>query len=628
MRLADASSRLRPLSCGAALLGVLLLSACADELTSPDLAGGEVSAARGGIGPPQDLGAALAAQRAHGPRLMALEDVVGTAVGIAEGQAPSLVVYLTRPGARGVPAELDGVPVKRVVTGRIDAVSNPTTRLRPVPVGYSVGHPDITAGTYGARVTDGSGTFMLSNNHVLAASNAASSGDPILQPGAYDGGTYPDDWIATLDDYQAIDFSGAANLMDAAVAVPRDPADLSAATPADDGYGAPSSSVYALDGDGDGSVDAGVVGLAVKKYGRTTALTHGQVAEISVQVSVCYEPLWIFCARSALFVDQLGIAGDGGAFSGGGDSGSLIVTGSGANPVGLLFAGGGDRTFANRIDHVLDRFGVTVDAGSGDDGGGSDPGNAAPTATFTHACTVSLSCDFDASGSTDDGTIESWAWDFGDGTDGTGVAPTHDYQEAGAYTVTLTVTDDLGATGSTSRSVRVGNQPPVADFLPLCSGLSCAWDGGYSTDPDGDEIVSFAWTLGDGTEKSGQIVSHTYAAGGTYEVTLTVTDDLGATGSTSRDVTVDEAEPPPPAELTLSVQASKVKGVHTLELSWSGATTESVDVHVDGDVVATVAADAGSYTHSTGNKGKGSYAVQVCEVGGSAVCSEVVNVTY
>jgi PKD repeat protein len=527
---------------GIALLGVLLVFGCADRPTSPTSPDGDLSAAFGEPGPPQDLGPALAAQRAHSERLMALEDVVGTAVGLAEGEAPSVVVYLVRPGARGVPDALDGVPVERVVTGRIDAIADPTTRLRPAPVGFSVGHPNITAGTYGARVKDGSGgTLMLSNNHVLAASNEASIGDPILQPGPHDGGTDPDDRIATLHDYQAIDFSGGSNLMDAAVAAPLDPADLSASTPTDDGYGTPGSAPYALDANEDGSVDAGVVGLAVQKYGRTTSLTQGEVAEINVQISVCYEVTFFFCSKAATFADQLGISD--GSFSGGGDSGSLIVTNdASASPVGLLFAGGDTRTFANRIDLVLDRFGVSVDAGSGSDGGG-DGGdtNASPTAAFTASCAEDLSCDFDGSGSSDDGTIVSWDWDFGDGSTAAGVTPSHTYAETGSYAVTLTVTDDQGATGSTTKSVKVGNEAPTADFISLCSGLSCAWDGNYSSDPDGT-IVSYHWDLGDGTEKTVAMPSHTYAADGTYTVVLTVTDDQGATDSKSEDVTVSGGE--------------------------------------------------------------------------------------
>ena len=125
---------------------------------------------------------------------------------------------------------LDGVPVATQVTGMFLARSNPTTRRRPAPMGYSVGHPAITAGSIGARVVDGSGNvYVLSNNHVLANSNDASIGDPALQPGPFDGGTSADR-IGTLFAFQSIDFSGGDNTIDAAIAISTT-ADLSNATP-------------------------------------------------------------------------------------------------------------------------------------------------------------------------------------------------------------------------------------------------------------------------------------------------------------------------------------------------------------------------------------------------------------
>ncbi len=106
-----------------------------------------------------------------------------------------------------------------------------------------------------------------------------------------------------------------------------------------------------------------LLGLNVQKYGRTTGLTSGTITGINATLTICYEVMWIFCTKSARFVDQLIV--EPGTFSDGGDSGSFIVSNDGGNnPVGLLFAGSTTQTIANRIDLVLDHFGVSVDDGA------------------------------------------------------------------------------------------------------------------------------------------------------------------------------------------------------------------------------------------------------------------------
>jgi PKD repeat protein len=179
------------------------------------------------------------------------------------------------------------------------------------------------------------------------------------------------------------------------------------------------------------------------------------VTEINLFVEVCYEVFFGFCITSAYMYDQLGFSD----ISEGGDSGSLIVTNDADNkPVALLFAGSATRTIGNRIDLVLQRFGVTVDDGSGGgDPGGGDPGggeNQPPTASFSYQCT-DLSCDFDASASSDDGTIVSYDWDFGDGSNGSGVTASHTYAAGATYTVALTVTDDGGLSDTDQQAVPV-----------------------------------------------------------------------------------------------------------------------------------------------------------------------------
>ncbi len=169
--------------------------------------------------------------------------------------------------------------------------------------------------------------------------------------------------------------------------------------------------------------------------------------------------------------------------------------------------------------------------------------NKAPVAAFTSSVT-NLSVAFDASTSSDpDGSVSSYAWDFGDGTSGTGVNPTHVFTKAGSYTVVLTVTDNAGATTSISHVVTpnvAANQPPVAAFASAVSNLSVTFDGSGSSDPDGT-VASYAWTFGDGTTGSGATPTHQYAAAATYNVTLMVTDNQGATNSIIKAITTTAA---------------------------------------------------------------------------------------
>ncbi len=301
-------------------------------------------------------------QERHTDWLMAMDGVEGTAIGFNMNERLAVKVFVSRGGVAGIPRTLDGVPVQVVVTGEFYALDkpdkppgkpdkppkpdpdepvDPTSRFeRPVPIGVSTGHPAITAGTIGCRVTKGGKVYALSNNHVFANSNNAQKGDPVLQPGAYDGGVAPTDTIGTLFDFELIDFEGGNNTIDAAIALCD--GTLDNATPSD-GYGTPSSNTTAAH-----------LRQRVQKYGRTTGLTKGRVSEINANLWVGYGD-----GKSALFRDQIIISGGG--FSAGGDSGSLVVTQGGNNPVGLLFAGGQGRTIANPIDDVLGAFGVTID---------------------------------------------------------------------------------------------------------------------------------------------------------------------------------------------------------------------------------------------------------------------------
>ncbi len=134
-------------------------------------------------------------------------------------------------------------------------------------------------------------------------------------------------------------------------------------------------------------------------------------------------------------------------------------------------------------------------------------------------------------------------WTWGDGRTSEGVRQSHTYSQAGAYTITLTVVDNTGRTGTATQSVTVGTgQLPVANFTSSPTspraGQVVAFDATLSTAPPGRTIVRHEWNFGDnspvlaGNEPR---PSHTYAAPGTYVVTLTVVDS-----STARSVAISK----------------------------------------------------------------------------------------
>ncbi len=166
--------------------------------------------------------------------------------------------------------------------------------------------------------------------------------------------------------------------------------------------------------------------------------------------------------------------------------------------------------------------------------------NIRPVADFSFACDE-LVCSFTDRSSDADGTIESWHWDFGDAGSSTLQNPSYTFAAGGNYDVTLSVTDDQGASAFRTLAVSVTgpsvNVPPTAAFTYACSDLSCDFDGSASHDSDGS-IVSYAWIFGDGATSAGASPSHIYAYEGDYGVTLTVVDNLGASALDNQLVSV------------------------------------------------------------------------------------------
>ncbi len=237
------------------------------------------------------------------------------------------------PSALEVPETTEEVKVDVREVGRVVALAF-NGRVRPARPGYSIGHYRITAGTFGCLVRDAcypGHIYLLSNNHVLANSNAAAIGDPIIQPGRVDGGSSPRDRVATLSRFVPIHFGSVSdyNLVDAALAKP---VDMRMVLGSINVLGIPRGITEAK------------LGMEVTKSGRTTQVTTGKVIGVDATIRVGYHTAGTAYFRNQIMTNNM---------SRGGDSGSLLMSKGDHMATGLLFAGSNKVTIHNNILNVM-----------------------------------------------------------------------------------------------------------------------------------------------------------------------------------------------------------------------------------------------------------------------------------
>ncbi|HVE42345.1 MAG TPA: Ig-like domain-containing protein [Planctomycetota bacterium] len=473
---------------------------------------------------------AIEIQERH-PELLGHPAVVGTAIGLnAKGEIA--LVVLTKDDAPGIPDAVEGLPVVVHQSGAILARDQEATKGvvkrgtetegnggtarfdRPVPIGVSTGHPAITAGTIGCRVSKSvNGTtviYALSNNHVFANENSASIGDNEYQPGPYDGGV-EGDTFANLSEFKTIIFGGSPfsypNTIDAAIAAIKE-GSLRPDNPLH--YGSPNS-----------NPTGAALGMAVTKVGRTTGETFGKITGINAKVAVGYDH------GTGRYSNQIII--EPGTFSAGGDSGSLIVTDDvNRNPVGLLFAGSSSDTIANVIGNVLSNFSVTVDSSN------LSPWVAISAPANGASFTIGNNVTFTATAQDlEDGALtgSSIVWTSSiNGNIGTGTTFTTSALGQGTHTIKATATDSGGHSWSKGIQVTVGGASSGTVKVTTPSGTT-----GYALSGPKNKNLLVTVTLKDGTSAPvvGSSVKVSITNGGT---TWTGTGTTGSGGTVTWSV--------------------------------------------------------------------------------------------
>jgi hypothetical protein len=311
--------------------------------------------------------AAIAVQDKNTPKLMTDRNVIGTAATLGDDGKPAIMILVLDEATKAaMPATIDGINTKVIVTDRIvamntEAVNHKTKQTPPIQLGtsggwrYDLANGYCCGGTLGSLIQVGTQKRILSNYHVFESDivsggngRVATTGDPIIQPGL-------------------IDVScNAANAQNVATLVktsslPGSNVDCSSATIVT-GMVNTTGAILEI-GTISKTTIAASVNQAVKKSGRTTGLTRSKVSGLNATISVSYENE---CAGGTAFTKtftgQILVTNRASKFLGAGDSGSLMVQDVTTNPkaIGLLFAGSTTLAVANPINSVLSFLGATM----------------------------------------------------------------------------------------------------------------------------------------------------------------------------------------------------------------------------------------------------------------------------
>jgi PKD repeat protein len=237
--------------------------------------------------------------------------------------------------------------------------------------------------------------------------------------------------------------------------------------------------------------------------------------------------------------------------------GSSVDPANGSNPNAFAPTLGGTAAAGTLYDQLINsnKYYIQSEWSNGDSNCELRPTSGTITPSFTEPAgpnAVGGSLSFNPAASSSSNSISSETWNWGDGSTsfhaGALTSVSHSYAAAGTYTVRLTLVDNRGNTNSTSQSITVHSLPVASfTFSPTNAsiGVPVGFDRTGSSDSEaGVTISSYAWTFGDGATGTGATPSHAYASGGTYTVTLKVTNSVGLTNTTSKQVTVASDESP------------------------------------------------------------------------------------